>query len=72
MQRVKLGNSHFNSRPHGGRQWMELCQGIRENISTHALTEGDADREDLFQHRAVISTHALTEGDFFFLSPAVQ
>ena len=20
---------------------MELCQGIRENISTHALTEGD-------------------------------
>ena len=21
---------------------MELCQGIRENISTHALTEGDS------------------------------
>ncbi len=32
----------FNSRPHGGRQeqiWKEIS---KENISTHALTEGDA------------------------------
>ena len=63
MQRVKLGNSHFNSRPHGGRQWMELCQGIRENISTHALTEGDQSADAINLEVEKISTHALTEGD---------
>ena len=33
--------SHFNSRPHGGRQHRAKKVRTRMNISTHALTEGD-------------------------------
>ena len=44
MQRVKLGNSHFNSRPHGGRQLAKMHNNYFGLISTHALTEGDRRR----------------------------
>ena len=36
-----VGMSHFNSRPHGGRQIRTLCTIPPAIISTHALTEGD-------------------------------
>ena len=35
-----LGNSHFNSRPHGGRRTPPATK-VAIAISTHALTEGD-------------------------------
>ena len=35
-----LGNSHFNSRPHGGRRTPPAPK-VAIAISTHALTEGD-------------------------------
>ena len=34
-------NSHFNSRPHGGRHYLFLHLFFPIHISTHALTEGD-------------------------------
>ena len=36
---------HFNSRPHGGRRRRNSFYEFRTQISTHALTEGDA-RQD--------------------------
>ena len=35
----------------------------RQDISTHALTEGDGEFQDI-SNMVDISTHALTEGDF--------
>ena len=34
--------SYFNSRPHGGRLSCHAIDIVTVNISTHALTEGDA------------------------------
>ena len=34
--------NYFNSRPHGGRPFSCIMYSVTENISTHALTEGDA------------------------------
>ena len=55
-------NTHFNSRPHGGRQCGGIMRPSHYKISTHALTEGDKlwDEE---RANEIISTHALTEGD---------
>ena len=52
----------FNSRPHGGRLSCHAIDIVTVNISTHALTEGDAFWLNLETER-IISTHALTEGD---------
>ena len=54
---------NFNSRPHGGRLSMHVKILINEEISTHALTEGDISRPESSEDVAAISTHALTEGD---------
>ena len=35
-------NRDFNSRPHGGRQTVNIYEQVGEDISTHALTEGDS------------------------------
>ena len=36
---------HFNSRPHGGRQFRLRSEVCTIHISTHALTEGDDNRQ---------------------------
>ena len=54
--------SHFNSRPHGGRPDGRNKAPEDDGISTHALTEGDVKMTEYPQHPD-ISTHALTEGD---------
>ena len=36
--------NYFNSRPHGGRPFSCIMYSVTENISTHALTEGDGQR----------------------------
>ena len=53
---------HFNSRPHGGRPENIRCAAYAPDISTHALTEGDAPTRRCCSFTN-ISTHALTEGD---------
>ena len=58
---LRMANSHFNSRPHGGRHHHDK-RPIRTGISTHALTEGDNGFNYLDKLKD-ISTHALTEGD---------
>ena len=57
--------TNFNSRPHGGRPKADIRELKHFNISTHALTEGDANAEDQ-ANETFISTHALTEGDCKF------
>ena len=57
-----MGTHHFNSRPHGGRLPSPRKENFTNEISTHALTEGDQFTTAL-RLSFFISTHALTEGD---------